>query len=249
MISPLMAWFAAGLIATAAIADTTAILHEADSLNTAHDYASALELYLKADIATPNDPIILRRIAGQYSQMIAEASTKAEKMAYGKFAVEFAERAAALDPENSESHLTLAICYGRAALHETPRIRMEYSRRIKSEAESAIELDPKNDQAWHVLGRWNYEMATLNITLRTIAQMIYGKFPDASLGRAAECFENAIDSNPSRVIHHVELGRTYLALERVDEAREQLKTGIELPARGKDDSESKVLARNALDSL
>lgn len=232
----------------AAMADVAALLSKGDALDAKHQNAGALELFLEADAVQPNDAAILRRIAKQYSQMITEASQKQEKIRLGESALEFATRAVALDPDNADGRLTLAIAYGRVALHESPRKRLEYSRRLQSEAEAAIVLDPRSDYAWHVLGRWNYEIATLNLALRAVAQVVYGKLPDASLERAAECFEQAIEAGPPRVIHHVELGRTYLALDRKDDAKVQFEKGLALPTREKDDVESKALARKALDS-
>jgi len=230
-------------------ADVPALIKSGDALDAKNRNPEALELYLQADASRPDDAEILQRIANQYSQMISEMPTHDEKVRIGKLALQFAERAVELAPANSDAHLTLAICYGRVALLESPRERLEYSKKIQSEAEAAVELNPQNDFAWHVLGRWNYELATLNPALRVVAELIFGKFPDASLERAAECFEKAIAVGPDRVIHHVELGRTYLALGRIDEGRAQLKTGLELPNRKKDDSESKVAARKALDSI
>jgi tetratricopeptide (TPR) repeat protein len=230
-------------------ADVPALIKSGDALDAMNRNPEALELYLQADASRPDDAEILQRIANQYSQMISEMPTHDENVRIGKLALQFAERAVELAPASSDAHLTLAICYGRVALLESPRERLEYSKKIQSEAEAAVELNPQNDFAWHVLGRWNYELATLNPALRVVAELIFGKFPDASLERAAECFEKAIAVGPARVIHHVELGRTYLALGRIDEGRAQLKTGLELPNRKKDDSESKVAARKALDSI
>ncbi len=236
-------------LSVAIAADVPTLIRNGDAMDAENRNSEALEVYLQADASHPNDAEILQRIAKQYSQMILEMPTHEEKVRIGNLALQFAERAVELAPTSSDAHLTLAVCYGRVALLENPRKRLEYSKRIQSEAQMAVDLNPGNDIAWHVLGRWNYELATLNPALRAVAQLIFGKFPDASLERAAECFEKAIAVGRERVIHHVELGRTYLALGRIDEGKAQLKTGLELPNREKDDAESKVVARKALDSI
>jgi len=51
------------------------------------------------------------------------------------------------------------------------------------------------------------------------------------------------------VSHHVELGRTYAAMGRKDEARTELRKGLGLPNREKDDPESKRRASETLGSL
>ena len=96
---------------------------------------------------------------------------------WAESALDAAKRAVAADPNNAQAHLSLAIVYGRIALNEPPRRKIEMSRLIKQEAETAARLDPKNDYAWHVLGRWNYEIANFNPLLKALAQAIYGKIP------------------------------------------------------------------------
>jgi tetratricopeptide (TPR) repeat protein len=123
------------------------------------------------------------------------------------------------------------------------------SRLIQQEAQTATRLDPKNDIAWYVLGRWNYEIASFNPFLKTLAQAIYGKLPDASMEKAAECFQQAIAIQPGRAIHHLELGRTYLALGDTQKARQELQAGLALPSTDKDDDGDKQQARATLSRL
>lgn len=249
MIRQVVALLTAGIVSVLPAADVAALLRQGDAEDAAHQNTAALEKYLAAHAIDPDNPETLRRIAKQKSQLVQDADSESEKIRLGVSALEFAERAVELAPEDSEARLTLAICLGRVALHESPPKRMEYSRRIKEECEAALRLDPKNEYAWHVLGRWNYEMASLNPALRILAGAVFGQLPDASFDRAAECFERAAAMQPRRVIHQVELGRTYLAMGRIDDARKHLEIGLSLPPKEKDDSESQTLARKALDSL
>jgi tetratricopeptide (TPR) repeat protein len=238
-----------GVVTATSAADVDGLLRQGDVEAAAHRNAAALKIYLAADSADPDNPDILRRIANQYSQQTQAVSSHQEKVKLGESALAFAKRAVELAPKSSANRLTLAICYGRVALHESPRKKMEYSRLIKVECEAALDLDPQNDYAWHVLGRWNYEMAALNPALRMIAGMIYGGLPDASFEKAAECFERAVAIQPRSVIHQVELGRTYLAMGRLDDARKHLEIGLSLPIKEDDDAETQALARKALDSI
>jgi len=220
-----------------------------DALDAKHRNQEAVDFYLKADAIKPNDAEILRRIAKQYSQQVVSESRTPENRELARRSLEYAQLAVKSDPNNADARLSLAICYGKSAFLEGARKRIEMSRLIREEAEAAIRLNPKSDYAWHVLGRWNYELANLNAALRFVAEAIYGKMPDASSERAAECFEKAIALRPDRVIHHVELGRTYAALGRKPEALAELKKGLGLPSREKDDGESKDRARKAMAAL
>lgn len=238
------------LLALPARAESVAdLLRRADALDAQNQNAAALPLYLRANELRPHDAEVLRLIARQYLQQLVGESASQKNKELAGHAVDYAKWATAADPRNADARLCLAICYGKAALLAPPRQRMESSRLIRDEAEAAVRLDPTLDDGWHVLGRWNYELANLNPALRFIAQAIYGRFPDASNERAAECFEKAIALQPRRVIHHGELGRTYTALGRKDEARAELKRSLDLPSRDKDDDECKARARQALAGL
>lgn len=246
----LILWLAALGMALGAQAQPVGdLLREGDALDAKHRNKEAVGIYLQADTLQPNDAEILRRIANQYSGQVVSGSRSPENKELATKALAYARRAVKCDPANADAHLSLAICCGKAALFEGAGRRIEMSRLIHDEAEAAIRLDPKSEYAWHVLGRWNYELANFNPAMIFLAEAIYGKFPDASNERAAECFERAVAIRPDRVIHHVELGRTYAALGRKPEALAELKMGLSLPSREKEDDESKALARKSIAAI
>jgi Flp pilus assembly protein TadD len=211
--------------------------------------AEALVVFLEADKLQPNDAEILRLIARQYCQLIPATTTPAGKKQLALKSLDPALRAVQADPENANARLSLAIVYGRVAEHEGARRKVELSRLIKQEAEAAVRLDPGQELAWHILGRWNYELANFNPVLKALAQTIYGKFPDASNAKAAEHLQKAIALNPRSVLHHVELGRTYAALGEKTKARQEIEKGLALPSLAKDDEETKQRGRQALKQL
>lgn len=42
------------------------------------------------------------------------------------------------------------------------------------DAKKALALEPGNDLAHHLMGRWHYEMAGLNAVVRTLVRLLYG---------------------------------------------------------------------------
>jgi len=243
-------WFVTlGVVLNAQAQSPGDLVRAGDDLDAKNRNQEAVEIYLKADALQPNDAEILRRIAKQYSQQMVSESRSPENKELARKALDYAQRAVKSDLGNANARLSLAICYGKAAFFESARRRIEMSRLIREEAETSLRLDPSLDYAWHVLGRWNYELANVNSALRFLAAAICGKLPDASNERAAECFEKAVAIQPGRVIHHVELGRTYAALGQKKAAIAELKKGLSLPSREKEDNESKDRARKALMAL
>ena len=221
----------------------------ADAFNAKNDNWSALPLVIEADRLQPNNPEILRRLAKQYCELALDSKSKQEQKEQASTAVEYAKRAAALAPMNANVRLTLAICYARMTLACDARQKVEYSRLIQSEALKAVELDPKSNFAYHLLGCWNYEIANMNGGLKAIVRWVYGGLPPASNQQAVDYFKKAIALAPQSVLHHVELGRTYAALGDDRLAREDLNKGISLPSVEKDDAAAKERARIVLNQL
>src|SRR5262249_24483638 len=116
-------------------------------------------------------------------------------------------------------------------------------------ADKVIKLDPRSDLAWHVLGRWHMAFADVNPAKRMLAQMTYGKLPDSTYEDAARCFEKAIELNPNRLMHYIELGTAYAHMGRANDARRLITEGLEVRETEKDDRETKRLGKEVLASL
>ena len=52
------------------------------------------------------------------------------------------------------------------------QVRLAHDARL--EAVRALELEPYNDLSHHLMGRWHYEMANLNMVVRTVIRVMYG---------------------------------------------------------------------------
>ena len=210
---------------------------------------ASLAAYLEAEKLSPPNADLYRKIAREFALAMPDTPSNAAKLALGQKALAYAQRAVTTDPQNATAHLALAICYGRLASLVDNKTKLSYSKLLKSHAEKSIALNPSDDYAYHVLGAWHYEMASLNPILLGLAKIIYGNLPPASYDDATRNFQKAIQLNPQRVAHHVELGRTYAALNQTALAKAELKKGLALPNTEKDDPGSKERANLTLRQL
>ena len=209
----------------------------------------ALRCYLPAEKAEPKNMHVLLCIARQYRHLSADAAGADENMRLANLGKVYAMRAVAIDPNEAEAHLSVAICYAKMVPLLGNKEKMEASRRLKVSVDKAIALDPNLDLAWHVLGCWHQRLADLGTVKRTLARVVYGALPEATNEDAVRCFQKAIALNPSRLIHHIELGRTYAQMGRDDDARRCLTKGLSMPNVGKDDAEVKQRGRETLAEL
>lgn len=209
----------------------------------------ALQFYLPANKIDPDNVDLLVRIARQYRHLMSDTTSKQEKLRLGDISLEYADRAATLAPNNAEAQLSPAISYGKMLPYMSSKDQVGTSPKIKTSVDRALKLDPNNDTAWHILGRWNRVLADINVVKRVLAKAIYGDLPVTTNEEAERCLKKAISINPHRLIHYIELGRIYAQMGRKEEARQYILKGLSMPNQEKDDPEMKDIGRQTLAKL
>jgi tetratricopeptide (TPR) repeat protein len=161
-----------------------------------------------------------------------------------------ARRATRINPEGAKGHLFLSIALGRVALDASAKKRIQLSKEIKKEVDLAIECDPNDDVAYHVLGRWNRKLANLSWIERGFANIFLGGVPEeASDENAVAAFKKAIELKPGHINHHLELGITYEMMGLDEEAAKEFQICLDLPKSDSDDDQHKKHAQEYLDDL
>lgn len=209
----------------------------------------ALSFYLRAEKLDPYNPQILVPIARQYRRLMTDAPAKAEKLRLGYIAMDYSKRAGACRPHDADAQLDLAITLGKMLPYLSAKEQVHASPRIKESVDKALALDPTNDAAWHILGRWNRELAEVSKVKRALAEKLYGTLPTGSLPEAEHAMRRAIELNPNRLMHYIELGRIYAQMGTKEDARFYINKGLAMPDAEKDDPETKQRGREALAKL
>jgi tetratricopeptide (TPR) repeat protein len=225
------------------------LIKQGDACDARLETSEALGCYLKAEEILPNDAELQIKIAKQYGESMVDAPSAKEKRALGERALTHAKRALVLAPDLCDSHLAVAICYGRLLDVVGVRTKVEYSRLVKQHGDKAVAIDPGSDYAWHMLGRWHQAVSTTNQVLLGAVKLVYGGLPDSSLEKAAECFAAAERLAPGRVAHPIELGRTFAMQGKSKEAREAIERGMALPNSERDDPDTKARGEATLKKL
>ena len=153
-----------------------------------------------------------------------------------------ARRAVAADSNRAEGHFALAAAVGRASLTMGKKARIRRARVIRDEALRTLELDLRHDGAYHILGRWNAEIMRLSGLSRFFARQFLGAgiFSQASWEGAVTNLERAVEIDPRRIIHRLDLAQVYADRKRYDDARRQLETLDTLPIHDFNDPEYKA---------
>ena len=219
-----------------------------DSLRHHRRFRDALELLRRLQHEHPGNVNVLYRLAFTWSDLGKAAESERQSEDFYRQALSTAEQAVAADSTSAWAHFAMSVAQGRLTLLAGPRERVERSRAVKAHAERAIELDSTLAGAYHVRGRWHREAADLNFFQRAIVAAIYGGLPEASLEQAVEDFKTAIELE-TRTYHHLELGKTYQDMGRIEAAKEQLRIALDVPPEDPFAPEYKRDARQLLDEL
>jgi len=234
---------------SAGVAEVDNVLQQALAAEGRGDSRTALDLFKQADVLWPNDAVILQKISKQYSDSISDMANPVAKRNLATAALKYAQRAVALRPRNAVNVLSVGICYGKLAELSDTKTKLEYSRLVKQYAKQALALDPDYAFAHHVLGRWNYEIATLSFGTRFVVRLVYGGLPTASTAEAVQELRRAVELAPNVPAHRVELGLALAANGERDEARQTLAFALTMPKQEKYDDEEFARARAALAKL
>ena len=217
-----------------------------DASDRTFDAGEALKSYLAAEKQEPKNVQLLVSIARQYRHLMTKAPTDKEKLRLGGSALSYGLKAAALGPHDSDAQLSTAITYGKMLPFQGRQAQVDAAPRIKAAVDRALHLNPRNDSAWHVLGRWHESLANVGSVKRAVGGILYGEMPVGTNEEAVACFDKAIAINPRRLRHYVELGRTYAQMGQYDNARKYLIKGLGTPNSENDDPEVRTLGREAL---
>ena len=166
-------------------------------------------------------------------EQIPDSIESAERDSLYARAEVLARRSVAADSLGSAGHFALAAAAGRASLTTGKKERIRRAKVIRDEALRTIELQPDHDGAYHVLGRWNAEIMRLSGLSRFFARSFLGAgiFRQASWEEAIANLQRAVELDPARIYHRLELARIYADRKRYQEARDQLGQIEALPDR------------------
>lgn len=223
-----------------------ALLVQGDAFVGRHQLRSALETFEQADKIAPDHVEVIVRISQQCGDLITEADSPAEARQFAETSLTTAKRAVELAPDNAKAHLCLAIAYGRMTDFTGNRTKIEYSKLIRDETLKSIALDPSDEYAWHVIGRWHAGIAGLNPVLKFLAKLVYGGLPDASYEEAAKYLKKASEIAPQRILHHQELAKVYVALGKQDLAEKEWRIVLKLPVTDPEDENARREAKKGL---
>jgi tetratricopeptide (TPR) repeat protein len=235
--------------------EVSQLLQQFDALYAAFKPKEAHKAVMRVLELEPNNTEALSKASRVYIELgdiIPENETgwQEKRLKQYRIAEDYARKAVQADPNNTWGHFYVAASLGKTAAHSSVSKQIDLADEIRSAVEKAIASDPQNGFAYHVYGVWHRKMAEIGKASRFLASTFLRRsVPKGSLSTSVEYLHKAISLNPTVVSHHVELGKTYVALGKLDLARASLKSSLAHPIQFSDDAANKKEAEQLLREL
>lgn len=159
-----------------------------------------------------------------------ETKDPARDSAYAR-AERFGRVAVEVNPNGADGWYILAAAIGRASLTKGKKERVKRAGEIRAAALRSIELNPKEDGAYHIMGRWNAEIMRLSGFNRFFAKTFLGGaiFNAAAWDSATIYMSKAVELRPQWIYHRLDYAEILVDVDQYSEARTQLQEVAELP--------------------
>lgn len=177
--------------------------------------------------AQPNNVDVIWRFAKycyKYSRSTPDVNTKKAIIEEGIAACE-----ELLHLRNPNLHKSYAILLGLQTDYLPIAERIKCGFRFRDFVVEALEMIPNDAELYHLLGRFQYEVASLSWLERKVAQTLFAEFPNVSYEDALNNFlkVDEILPNAENILY---LSKSYIALKLYEKAVECLQRLVSQPA-------------------
>ncbi|XP_014262062.1 regulator of microtubule dynamics protein 1-like [Cimex lectularius] len=230
-----LSWFRSSKEANKEDALRKTLLSTADALYKESKYREICTLL--GDYKDGNDVEILWRLSrAQYNLSQEIATSPEEKKSLIFAAYEVISKSLALDKDHFANHKWMSILLDAKSTYEGIKTRITHLQTVKEHMLKASELNPNDATTLYMLGLWCYQITDMPWYQRKVASTIFTAPPVSSYEEALIYFSKAEEVEPRFYSQNLlMLGKTYLKLNKEDNARYYLNLACDYPISNDDD--------------
>lgn len=236
-------------VETAFTQDFNVLVQEAEKLEKEQKEIQALKKYTEAQKVKPTDLHVLYKCSELYSRIGVRETNTSYRDQYYKSSLAFAQMAYKYYPLSDDANVAMSMALGRLALTRSGKEKVSTVKEIKTFADNAIRINPKNFKAWHIIGKWHYEVSNLGFLEKAAIKLIYGGLPNSSFSESVKAYEKVKELNPYFGSNYFELAKAYLKLNDNVNAEKNLKYVIAMPNYTEEDPIIKTKATELLSEV
>lgn len=206
----------------------------------------ALAKYKKINGNHTSNITAVTKISELNSRIGSRENDVTKRDAYYREAEKFANYALKLNPQSDEANVVKAMVLGKMSLGKPAKERIRLAKEVKIYADRALNINANNYVAWHIVGRWHYELANISSFERAAAKVFVAAIPTGSNAKAIQYFEKARSLAPTFTLNSLELAKAYYKADNVAKAIALLKELQGFAVTTDDDNYTKKLARDLI---
>ena len=228
----------AAMAAGEPVAGYEQLLQQARQLLSTYKDSEALQLYEQVLSVAPDNYEALCKASFLHCRIGDRYTDETSKTNHFSKAKLFAQQAYALNPEDAESNYVMAMATACEAMIAGPRQRLIDINEVKTFVDAALARDSRHAGAWHIMGRWYYKMANLNMAEKIASKMLFGGVcGEATNQEAAKALENAVAYDPGNIRYYFDLACVYAEMKDAAACTATLEKAISLQYETKEELE------------
>ncbi len=189
----------------------------------------ALYYYKQASVIDPKNLDVLYKCADLCQRIGSREKDEKRKLQLIDEAFSFAKSAYKYFPHSDKSCVIMSIVLGNLALYKSGSERMNAVKEVKKYTDKALGINAQNYLAWHVLGRWYFELSNLNFIQKSAIKLFLGGMPDVSFSKAIYAYEKSNSLKPNFCLNYLQLAKAYYANNQKEKAKSILYQLSKLP--------------------
>lgn len=228
--------------------DLNLMLAEAGRTELLPNEGLALYKYKEILKTHPQNIAALSKCSELCSRIGSRETSESSRNSWYKAAIQYADRALSISPRSDQANVAKAMVVGKSSITKTSKEKIKGAKEIKKLLDVALSTNSSNYLAWHILGRWNYEISNINSFERAAAKVFVGSIPEGSLKNAIICLENARRLSPQFILNNIELAKAYHDNDQDSKAIALLQEAMRMPVTTEDDPHLKLKARELMNA-
>ncbi|ACF12966.1 conserved hypothetical protein [Chloroherpeton thalassium ATCC 35110] len=226
----------------------SAIIMEADSAYSAFNYDFAIARYEAAQKDPAASCDLYLKLADAYFYGAYVKPENEQEALYLK-AEKTLRHALTIDSTNAGIYARLGQVTGQLALFRGGKEKVKLGLKIKSLADSALALDPKNPIGNAVLGIWHYQLADLSFFEKFFGKVFFGGIPEGSYDTSAVYLKKAVELAPQMTYYRYYYAKALIEIDQRKEAQKQLETALSQPPLVLADKKNEKQLRELLEDI
>ncbi|CCW71870.1 unnamed protein product [Phytomonas sp. Hart1] len=207
-------------------ADWKAIAEHADAVLASPSIGGCHEILTNAYENGVRHPEILWRLGRSYYEMAEESSDKKLSVSYKEKGLALCQQSLQENPNNFAAHKWLGILLSAQDVGNKKRIENAYI--IRDHFLKALELNPKDANSLHCMGKWCWSVLKISWVEQKAAKLLFGEPPKSTV---EDCLKYLLASaEAGNTIHNsVLIGDVYYYDKKKEKAKLWYQKAIEMP--------------------